>query len=77
MKRGRRGVYDRVGNPNFFTDKNPSKLKQEGSQPANILFGIRVAQDLKDKLAVIPKRELRRVLTEFADSYLANQNNCK
>jgi hypothetical protein len=50
------------GNPNFYSDKNPSKLKQEGDTPANALFGIRVPSELKEGLKSVPNSLIRQAL---------------
>ena len=50
------------GNPNFYGDKNPAKLKQEGEEPANALFGIRVPSELKEGLKSVPNSLIRQAL---------------
>ncbi|MDT9184609.1 hypothetical protein [Limnospira sp. PMC 289.06] len=62
-------THRKPGNPNFSTDKNPAILRQEGENPAKALFAIRVTEEVRDKLAVIPNSELRKLLTDFANNY--------
>ena len=53
------------GNPNFYSEKNPSKLKQEGEEPANALFGIRVPTELKEGLKLVPNSVIRQALWDL------------
>lgn len=53
------------GNPNFYSEKNPSKLKQEGEEPANALFGIRVPIELKEGLKSVPNSLIRQALWDL------------
>lgn len=57
------------GNPNFYSEKNPSKLKQEGEEPANALFGIRVPSELKEGLKLVPKSLIRQALWDLITNY--------
>lgn len=63
------------GNPNFYGDRNPSKLKQEGEEPANALFGIRVPSELKEGLKSVPKPLIRQVLWELVEQSEPSPDN--
>ena len=50
------------GNPNFSSELNPTKLRQEMDEPCNANFLIRVPQSWKDKLSEIPNSKIREHL---------------
>ncbi|MEX6777891.1 hypothetical protein [Limnospira fusiformis] len=61
--------YNKVGNPNFSTDKNPSKLTMEGPVPLSATYSIKVDEDLCQQLRAIPRKEMRDILANVVKDY--------
>ena len=51
-----------LGNPNFYSDQNPSKLAQELDEACDAKLTLRIPQSWKEKLASIPNSDIREHL---------------